>query len=176
MIAKEIWDKARLLFEHGKPLNDIAKEMGINKGSISRKSKQEEWTKNSELATLVSDDVANIIKGNEIATQKATLATDELRLHNREVQDQLRRKNLVFGLAEKALGHIDDALSKTVKDEKGEDTKQLVEHGSKDIKEYVEAIDKASITLNINPRHAPKIDITQNQATAVIIEAKEPDF
>ncbi len=38
-------------------------------------------------------------------------------------------------------------------------------------------VDKASITLNVNQRHAPKIDLTQNQVIAhQVIEAKEPEF
>ncbi len=147
-IDKEIWDKARLLFEHGKSLNDIAKEMGINKGSISRKSKQEKWTKNSELATLVSDEVANIIKGNEIATQKATLATEELRLHNREVQDRLRRSSLVYGNAEKflsKLGKISDDVTEP-----------------QDMKHLIEANHKAGQTLGVVEQFAPKGDLNVN--------------
>lgn len=168
-IAKEIWEKARLLFEHGKPLNDIAKELGINKGSISRKSKQENWTKNSELATLVADDVANIIMGNEIATQKATLATEELRLHNREVVDQLRRKNLVYGASEEILklsSKMAKSNSKQVVVKVKEYSKENgssesldkidVELDASDLKNLSDAVDKSSITLNVNERHAPK--------------------
>ena len=143
-INKEVWDKARILFEHGKSLNDIAKELGINKGSISRKSKQEEWAKSSDLATLVDDEVANIIKGNEIATQKATLATQELRIHNREVADKVRRKDLVFGNAEKLAKKLN-----TMTDQVDE---------PQDLKHLVDANDKLSITLRVNERHAPKSD------------------
>ena len=152
-IKKEIWDKARILFEQGKALNDIAKELGINKGSISRKSKQEEWTKNSELATLVNDEVTNIIKGNEIATQKATLSNPELQLHNREVVDQLRKKDLVHGNAEKFLGQL-NKLSDSV-------------DNGMEMKAIIEANHKAGQTLGVVEQFAPKTEITQQTVQSV---------
>jgi molybdopterin/thiamine biosynthesis adenylyltransferase len=157
-IKQEIWDKARILYEHGNALNDIAKELGINKGSISRKSKQEEWVKNSDLATLVNDEVEYIIKGNEIATQKATLATQELRLHDKAVQDKIRRQNLVYGNAEKFIGQ----LSKI---------SDSVDNGM-EMKAIVEANHKAGQTLGVVEQFAPKTDINNNnnQQNNVVIE------
>ena len=45
-ISKERWAKAKLLFEHGKPLSEIAEETGIDKSTVSKKAKAENWTKN----------------------------------------------------------------------------------------------------------------------------------
>jgi hypothetical protein len=42
-ISQEQWDKAKLLFEAGEKVLHIEEKTGINRGSISRKAKSEEW-------------------------------------------------------------------------------------------------------------------------------------
>lgn len=44
-IDKEVWEKAKALFELGKSLTYISDETGINKSSISKKAKAESWEK-----------------------------------------------------------------------------------------------------------------------------------
>ena len=40
-IKPEIWNEARIMFEGGKSLNEIATATGIHKGNISKKSNSE---------------------------------------------------------------------------------------------------------------------------------------
>jgi hypothetical protein len=42
-ISQTQWDKAKLLFEAGEKVLHIEEKTGINRGSISRKAKSEEW-------------------------------------------------------------------------------------------------------------------------------------
>jgi len=97
-IDKLLWDKAKLLFEHGTPLNEIAKQTGINKGNISKKSKADEWVKNDNKATLVNSEVFTILMQDEINEQKATLNKPELNLHNNQVLEKvnLERERELF--------------------------------------------------------------------------------
>ena len=44
-IDKEIWNKARALFEQGLSLSQIELETNINKTSISKQAKKENWEK-----------------------------------------------------------------------------------------------------------------------------------
>jgi len=164
-IKQEIWDKAKLLFEHGKPLNEIVKETGINKSTVSKKSKSESWVKFDNKSTLVLNEVDTIIKQNEINQQKSTLNPSELNFHEQEVANILRRENLVYGATEKALAKIDKALDKKyiVKDEEGNETEEEVEYSAKDMKDYIDGIDKASITLGVNQRHANSQVVVNNQ-------------
>lgn len=87
-ISKELWDKAKLLFEHGKSLNEIAKETGINKSTISKKAKELEWAKH-EKSTLVNDEVNTILMQNEINQQKSTLNQQDLQYHNQQVVEKV---------------------------------------------------------------------------------------
>ena len=150
MIDKMIWDKARLLFEHGKPLNEIAKETGINKSTISKKSKSESWDKFNEKSTLVLSEVDTIVKQNEINQQKSTLNQQELNFHNIEVANKLRRSNLVFGNAEKLASKI-DKLSDEVDE-------------PQDIRHLVEANHKIGQSLGVIEQFAPKTVIENTNA------------
>lgn len=87
-ISKELWDKARLLFEHGESLNEIAKQTGINKSTISKKAKEFGWAKN-EKSTLVDQEVQTIIMQDEINRQKSTLNSTELQYHNKQVIEKV---------------------------------------------------------------------------------------
>lgn len=53
-ISKDLWDKAKVLFELGKSLNDIELETNIPKGTISKKSKKDNWEK-SKIQPLKND-------------------------------------------------------------------------------------------------------------------------
>lgn len=97
-ISQALWDKAKLLFEHGKTLSEIHKETGIDRSTISKKSKAENWVKNDEKSTLVNKEVLTIIMQDEINQQKSTLNQHELNYHNRQVLERvnLEREKILF--------------------------------------------------------------------------------
>lgn len=163
LITPEQWEKAKEYFEHGLTLKEISDRTGITRGAISKKSKSEEWDKDSPKKQLLSQAV-------EVSALKETLKETpvSLEVHEELHKEQLHYKNLVYRLQEKALKKADTMLDQL-------DTPN-------DLKTVVEAVDKASITLKVSDRHAPKIDIQQLQqqnttgtTTVNIIEDKVVD-
>ena len=78
-----------------------------------------------------------------------------------EVNKLTKYTNLVNRIQEKALDKAEVMLDQL-------DTPS-------DLKTIIEAVDKASITLKVSDRHAPKIDITQNQALAPSVNYYAPE-
>lgn len=146
-ISQEVWNKAKEYFEAGLSLSEIVLRTEISKAQISKKSKIENWQKGNEKKQLISQAI-------EVTEQKETLNETALQVHNELVDEQLRRRNLVFGNAEKLARKIN-----LMTDEVEE---------AKDIKDLVDANDKLSITLGVNQRHSNSqinINNENNQAT-----------
>lgn len=68
-----------------------------------------------------------------------------------KVNESLRRQNLVYGFQEKAIKRAGEMLEMT--------------EAPQDLKHLVDAVDKASITLKVSDRHAPKTEINNTNAT-----------
>lgn len=90
-IDKKLWDKAKLLFEHGESLNEISKQTGIYKGTISKKATKEGWEK-SEKSTLVEEEIHTLLMQDEINQKKSTLSNLELQHHNQKVIEGISRE------------------------------------------------------------------------------------
>lgn len=87
---------------------------------------------------------------------KSALNTKSERLvkaFDTKVNDELRRQNLVYGFQEKAIKRASEILEMT--------------EAAQDLKHLVDAVDKASITLGVSQRHAPKSDVNLTNATQV---------
>ena len=148
-ISQDKWDKARTLFESGKlSLSEISKETGIDKSTISKKAKNQQWN-NGEEADYIE---AKIL----IAERKSTLPIEKINILDDVANDEIRRRKLIYGLTEKILVSIDSVVSQKVEttDEEGNKKIEPMLLDSKSAKEYIEAIDKASITLGVNQRHS----------------------
>lgn len=155
--SKELWEKAKGYYEAGISLQKIKDKTGIDRSAISKKAKNQQWQQGKNADYIEAKEIIAVKKSTE--NQQSLICADEI------ADDNIRRKNLIYGLTEKALGKIDKALSKTItiKEEGKEDREEEVEHSSKDIKDYVEAIDKASITLGVNQRHSNSQVVVNNQ-------------
>ena len=149
-ISQEKWDKAKILFESGKlSLSEISSKTGIEKSSISKKAKIQQWKSGIESEYID----AKVL----IAEKNSTLAIEKINILEDVANDEIRRRKLVFGLTEKILNNINKTISTTIPilDEKGKKIRdEEIALDSKSAKEYIEAIDKASITLGINQRHS----------------------
>ncbi len=117
-------------------------------------------------------EVKDIVK--EEVSIKSTLSNQSesfVKAFEDKVNEQLRRQNLIFNVTEKIVVNIDKTLSQKVDvlDDKGNVLRQDdVLLDSKSAKEFVDAIDKASITLGVNQRHSNSqinINNENNQAT-----------
>ena len=159
--SEKQWLDAKGYYEAGLSLSKIKDKTGIARNTVSQRAKRELWEQGANTDYIEAKEL--------IATKKGTISEQSLVIADEIADDNIRRKKLVYGITEKALSKIDKALSRTVivKDEDGKETEEEVEHSSKDIRDYVEAIDKASITLGVNHRHAQptKIENTNAQQT-----------
>ena len=174
-ISQEKWDKAREYFEAGLSLSEIVLRTEISKAQISKKSKIENWQKGNEKKQLISQAV-------EVAEQKETLNETALQVHNELVDEQLRRRNLVFNASEKLLVKATEMIKKGQTVDKinvGAGIQQIEprELDSSDLKNLADTIDKASITLGVNQRHSnSQVNIQNTNATQVSNNLTLDDF
>lgn len=84
------WGKVKAMFELGLALNEIAKETKIDKGSISRKAKQEGWVKGKMQPTVIKAVQAQqALK--EVEAENATLNATERVAFDIAVEKRLMR-------------------------------------------------------------------------------------
>jgi len=172
--SQEQWDKAKVLFELGKSLQEISLETEIkDRTSISKKAKKESWVK-SKIQQIKSDivelekDISTVEGKKSTLVEKLSKLEDyQITILNEVVEDEIKTKSLIFSTANLALIRANQALTtntKTImsKVEIYEDGKKIgTEYKEKEIplsisdyKDSVDLIDKASITLGVNQRHS----------------------
>lgn len=191
-ISKEIWDKAKFLFELGKSLSDIERDTGVSKSQISKKAKKEGWQKEKK-KQLKSDIVGYETKKETLEQEKETIVSKlaslqdyEITLMDGIVEDEVGKKSLIFSTQSLALIRNNQILTKNSKTvmlkvaqygEKGKDSEDYepyeVPLGASDIKEIIESTDKAAITLKVADRHAPKTEISNTNANQVNLTPNE---
>lgn len=148
-IHRDKWAKARVMFEAGKVLTDIEHKTGINFSTIGKKAKKEGWVK-SKNANLIANEV-------KVIAEKGQLNPNELEFHRQEV-DRLSKDELMIR-----------TLTKNNMVGVG---KKLNDHQSLNMLDHKNAqdlIDKASITLGVNQRHAQGVNVQQNTQVAEIV-------
>ena len=139
--SEDQWDKARAYYEAGThSLADISNEVGIEKSSISKKAKIQQW----KSATNSDYIEAKVI----IAEKKSTLNSTALQILDDIAEEQIRHKRLINSNAER----LGAKLSKMVDEI----------DSPADLKILSEANDRLAITLKVAERHAPKGDVTVN--------------
>lgn len=132
-ISQDKWNKAKTLFESGKlSLSEISKQTGIDKSSISKKSKIQQWSsvENSDYID------AKVL----IATKKSTLSMEKINTLDEIADNEIRNRNLVYGVTQKALRKANAMIDEI--------------DNANDLKAIVDLSDRASITLGVNARHA----------------------
>ena len=140
----EQWERTKALFESGQySLSEISEKTGIDKSQISRKSKIQQWFSGRN-----ADYIEAKVK---IATKKTTENTTTLQILDDIADEQIRHKRLVYGVQAKALKKAEMMLDQI-------DTPI-------DLKNIVDAVDKASLTLGVNQRHSNQnINVQTNTA------------
>ncbi len=178
-IKKEIWDKAKVLFELGKSLNEIESATGINRTSVGKKAKKEGWEKAKNLQ--LKHDIAEFEKEKSTLDDKkstlvekvAKLSDFEITILDDVVTSEFKMKSLLFSTQTLAVVRSNQALTKGTKQvmlkvaqyAEGQKVSEDYEPFNQDlephdIKTIVDGVDKASITLGVNQRHQPKQDIS----------------
>jgi hypothetical protein len=191
--SQETWKQAKLLFELGKSLKQIALETGINdRSSISRRAKKDNWAK-AEKQQLKAD-IIDIEQKKATLEQKkatvvekiATLDDYEITMLDKIVESETGAKSLMFSTASLSLIRKNQMLTKNTKEViqletiYGDDgrpisktpVKMETELSPADIKAIDEGIDKNAVSLELAPRHAPKqdINVAQQQNNNEIVE------
>ena len=136
--------------------NDKLKILADWKAGIS----QNQLSKNYSLSPATINKICKGIEQSnvQIVNAKIAIATElqnkneyEVNSIERIVNDELRRKNLVYGVQEKAIKKAETMLDQI-------DTPL-------DLKNIVDAVDKASLTLGVNQRHSNQnINVQTNTA------------
>lgn len=200
--SKAQWDRAKFLFELGYSLREIEEDCDISHVQISRKAKQNGWEKVTEKQSIKADVIA-IEKENvtiqakkvTVSQRVATLSDFEITILDEKVTQETGLSSLILNTQALAVIRANESLTrgtKTVMLKERQYSSEGVPIGeeytpydvaldSSDIKNHVEAVDKASLTLKVNDRHAPKNDIsltnavqnnfTPNELTSAIAEA-----
>jgi transposase len=128
---------------------DLAKKYNVSLGTISNLTKevtpQNEHLVNAQIAVL---------------SAKANLENEQLNAIMNTAQELAFNKELVYNVTQKALKKLDKLLDEA--------------DNADDINTIIQASDKASLTLGVNQRHAPKaetkVDVSQTNAVQFNID------
>lgn len=173
-IDKEIWNKARALFEQGLSLSQIELETNINKTSISKQAKKENWEKakiqqlKADIKAIDKEKSTLDAKINTTVEKLSKLSDFDITILDEQIQDETGRKSLLFSTANLSLIRKNQILTKNTKQvveyetHYSDDGKPLmkspktieIELSPADYKAIDEGIDKNAITLEHAPRHA----------------------
>lgn len=187
-ISKDKWDKARALFEQGLSLSQIELETQINKTSISKKAKQEEWKKSKnqqlkyEIIEIDKEKSTLDAKINTTVEKLSKLSDFEITMLDEMIQDETGIKSLLFSTANLSLIRKNQLLTKnskqvvefeTIYSDEGKPISKTpvvidIELSPTDLKTIDEGIDKNAVSLEIAPRHSnSQVNIQNTNATQV---------
>lgn len=85
------WDKAKDMFEIGKSLTEISDETGIDRATISKRSKKDNWEK-AKFQQLITDTV-------RVRKQISTLSSTLQQSVENEISDRLRHEQFFTNAA-----------------------------------------------------------------------------
>lgn len=126
-------------FNIGKSQNWLANEYELSPATINKICKG--------LTPKYKDKVNAIVSIKSELSQESEYQSE---CFDKEVNEKLKNKNLVYGVTQKALQKAHDLLDEI--------------DNANDLKAIVELSDRASITLKVNERHSPKQDINLTNA------------
>jgi predicted DNA-binding protein YlxM (UPF0122 family) len=140
------WDKAKAYYEAGLSLSKIKDKTGIARNTISQRAKREQWEQGANADYIEAREIIAEKKGTILEQQGQVFlnALDEV------AEDNIRRKGLVYGNAEKLAKKLSIMADQI-------DTPN-------DLKTLSEANDRLAITLKVADRHAPKIELNNTNA------------
>lgn len=167
------WVLAKSMFEAGKALSAIELETGISKGQISKKSKAENWEKET-IKNLAKREVHTIIMQNEIEKEKETLNATQRKQYNEVLLTEIQSNNLALNanhlLLQKIYGNIESGKKQVVmkvkeysKENGSSESLDSIEldHDSSDFLNLAKAIQTTTDNLGITNRHAKNITAIQ---------------
>lgn len=184
-ISQDKWDKAKALFEQGLSLSQIEDKTEINKTSISKKAKSENWIKSKnqqlkhEIIEIEKEKSTLDTKINTAVEKLSSLSDFEITILDETIQNETGNKSLLFSTAKLSLIRKNQLLTKntkqvidfeTIYDDNGKPISKKpiaidVELTPSDLKVIDEGIDKNAVSLEIAPRHAnSQVNISNTNA------------
>lgn len=188
-ISQEIWNKAKALFEQGLSLSEIELETEIERSSISKKAKAENWNKSvnqqlkADIKAIDKEKSTLDAKINNAVEKLSKLSDFDITILDEQIFNETGNKSLLFSTANLSLIRKNQMLTKNTKqvidyetlyDDNGKiiGKKPIavdIELSPIDYKSLDEGIDKNAITLEIGQRHSNQVinntNATQNNTT-----------
>lgn len=135
-------------FHIGKSQNELAKKYECSPATINKICKG--------VIPKFKDKVNTVVA---IKSELSNESEYQAFTFDKEVNEQLRRRNLVFGGVEKAVKKMNEIIECGMVEEKisvGDGMQKFEERklNTSDLKNALDGYDKASVTLGINQRHA----------------------
>jgi len=152
-LTDDLKDKILADYHIGKSQNQLAKDYNYSPATINKICKGIEPKYKDKVNTVVA-----------IKSELAEESEYQSECFDKEVNNQLRRKNLVYGVQEKAIAKAGKMLDEI-------DVPQ-------DLKHLVDAVDKASITLGVSQRHSNQninVNTQNNMHSNTSIELSEDE-
>lgn len=171
--SKYDWEEIRNAYECGIKIDKLVSKYGVTKKTLQNRISNELWevTGNIKADIQAVDDSLGKITGTISQNpSKAHIIAEETLNSINELADKLDAKKLINGLSMMNLTRVMQHLEQNVKLEKinvGDGVQQFepVGLGSVDYKNIQDTIDRASVTLGINDRHA-KSSVEVNNTNA----------
>ncbi len=156
--SKDSWETAKAMFETGQSLSVIESATGISKGQLSKKSKKDNWQKET-LKKLAKRELHTIIIQKEIEKEKETLNATQRKHYDKLILNEVQSQNLALNANHELLIKIHDDIKDGMKVEKinvGDGIQQFepVAHGSSDHVNHAKAIQTVTDSLGITQRHS----------------------
>ena len=154
--SEKQWLDAEGYFKAGLSLAQIQDKTGIARSTVSKMAKKQQWKQGANVEYIEAKEI--------IAVKKSTENQHLLNIADEVADDNIRRKNLIYGNAEKLARKLSMM------------TDQVDE--PQDLKLLSEANDKLAITMKVADRHAPKGDVnvqTNLASTTVYTPEKRED-
>ena len=171
-LSKETWERLKADYVTGAyTLELLAKKYGVNRATISRKAKKENWKKISleTTAELIELEKSNkrqqeLIKATKKTTKVKEEYFEEAIKEISDVKDYIHSLTLLA--TEKVKETLEDGKVEeiaTVSGEMGEIRVVERKLNPRELKSLVDAIDKAGQTLGVVPRFSQQVNIQNNQ-------------
>ncbi len=171
-LSKETWERLKADYVTGAyTLELLAKKYGVNRATISRKAKKENWKKISleTTAELIELEKSNKRQQELIkATKKTTKVKEEY--FEEAIKEISDVKDYIHSLTLLATEKVKETLEEgkveeiaTVSGEMGEIRVVERKLNPRELKSLVDAIDKAGQTLGVVPRFSQQVNIQNNQ-------------
>lgn len=160
--SKYDWEEIRNAYECGKTVDELVNKYGVTKKTLQNRISKELWEVVGNIKADiqgVSDSLGKITGTISQNPSKAHIIAESVMEDINTLAEKIDAKKLVNGLTMMNLTRTMEYLQNNTKLEKisvGQGMQQFEPVGlaSSDFKDCQDVIDKASITLGVNPRHA----------------------